>query len=255
MRVMPGILSHSDVAFLPIVAAFVKEIGVAEEVDRLCAMESDVRPGVVVMAMILDTLSGRCPLYRFERFLFEQDTELLLGERVDAALGRVLLRIYEVGTGPLLTAVCLTVHKLFELDMSHVHHDTTNRARYGDYDLYDDPDHKRPFVITNGFNKDHRPDLKQMIHSLLCVDHGIPIRNKVELPCDIGAICGYLPRPPRGIRRGTLRSAALGTVSGAETRLMGELPGVKVDSHGPPVAGSAIYGTVAPRLSCNCGLL
>jgi transposase len=186
MSVTPEILSYADVRFLPIVAAFVKKIGVAEEVDRLCAMESDVRPGIVVSAMILDTLSGRSPLYRFEKFCEELDTELLLGERVDAAkfnddaLGRVLLRIFEVGTGLILTAVCLRVHKLFELDMSHAHHDTTSLTVYGNYDLYGDHEHEQPFMITYGFNKDHRPDLKQIVHSLLCVDHGIPIRSKME---------------------------------------------------------------------------
>jgi len=36
---------------------------------------------------------------------------------------------------------------------------------YGDYALYDDPDHGHPFVITYGFNKYHRPDLKQIVHS------------------------------------------------------------------------------------------
>jgi len=57
-------------------------------------MESDVSPGLVASAMILDTLSGRSPLYRFERFVSELDTELLLGEEVtaekfnDDALGR-----------------------------------------------------------------------------------------------------------------------------------------------------------------------
>jgi len=186
MSVMPEILSYADMGFLPIVAAFVKEIGVADEVDRLCAMESDVRPGVVVTAMILDTLSGRSPLYRFERFCSQVDTELLFGERIDAAkfnddaLGRVLHRIHEVGTGRFLTAICLRVHALFQLDTSHVHHDTTSVTLYGHYDVYEDPDHKHPFVITNGYNKDHRPDLKQIVHSLLCVDHGIPIRSKLE---------------------------------------------------------------------------
>jgi transposase len=186
MRVMPEILSYADVGFLPIVAAFVKKIGVAEEVDRLCAMESDVRPGVAVSAMILDTLSGRSPLYRFERFCATMDTELLLGEKVDAAkfnddaLGRVLLRMYEVGTGLFLTAVSLRVHNVFKLDASHVHHDTTSVTLYGDYDLYGDANHEHPFAITRGFNKDHRPDLKQIVHSLLCVDHGIPIRSKLE---------------------------------------------------------------------------
>ena len=171
MRVMPGILSQADVGYLPIVAAFVKKIGVAEEVDRLCAMESDVSPGLVASAMILDTLSGRSPLYRFERFVSELDTELLLGEEVtaekfnDDALGRVLSRLCEVGTGRIFTAIIVRVVKLFELDTSHVHHDTTSHTVYGDYELYDDPDHGQPFVITYGFNKYHRPDLKQIVHS------------------------------------------------------------------------------------------
>lgn len=185
MRIMPGILSQADVRFLPIVAAFVNKIGVAEEVNRLCAMESDLSPGLVVSAMILDTLSGRSPLYRFERFVSELDTELLLGEEVtakkfnDDALGRVLVRLCEVGTGRIFTAIIVRVVKLFDLDTSHVHHDTTSHTVYGDYELYDDPD-GHPFVITYGFNKDHRPDLKQIVHSLLCVDHGIPIRSKLE---------------------------------------------------------------------------
>lgn len=186
MRVMPEILSYADMGFLPIVAAFVKKIGVAEEIDRLCKMESCIRPGVMVSAMILDTLSGRSPLYRLEEFCAEMDTELLLGEKVDAArfnddaAGRVLERIYEVGTGLFLTAVSLNVHKIFALNTSHVHHDTTSVTLYGDYDVYGNPEHRHPFVITNGFNKDHRPDLKQIVHSLLCVDHGIPIRSKLE---------------------------------------------------------------------------
>ena len=69
---------------------------------------------------------------------------------------------------------------MFSLDTSRVHHDTTSVTVYGDYDLYDDPNHGEPFVITYGFSKDHRPDLKQLVHSLLCVDHGIPIWSKCE---------------------------------------------------------------------------
>ena len=37
MRVMPGILSQSDVRHLPIIAAFVKKIGVAEVTPQLLA--------------------------------------------------------------------------------------------------------------------------------------------------------------------------------------------------------------------------
>jgi len=186
MRVMPGILSHSDVGFLPIVGAFVKKIGLVEEFDRLCCMHSDVRPGVVASALVMDTLSGRSPLYRLERSVAGLDTELLFGEDVapeklnDDAVGRVLDRMAQVGTGKLLTAIAVRTVRLFDLDLSHVHHDTTSMTLYGDYDLYQDADHGHSFEITYGFNKDHRPDLKQIVHSLLCVDHGIPIRSKLE---------------------------------------------------------------------------
>ena len=37
MRIMPGILSQADVRFLPIVAAFVNKIGVAEVTPQLLA--------------------------------------------------------------------------------------------------------------------------------------------------------------------------------------------------------------------------
>jgi transposase len=179
-------LQASDVRFLPIVSAFVKKIGVVDEINRLCPSEKDVSPGHVMMALILDTLSGRSPLYRLERSFKGMDLELLLGVDVpssklnDDAVGRVLDRVWEAGTGKVLTAVALRAVKMFSLDTSRVHHDTTSVTVHGDYDLYADPDHGQPFVITYGFSKEHRPDLKQLVHSLLCVDHGIPIWSKCE---------------------------------------------------------------------------
>jgi transposase len=179
-------LQACDVRFLPVVSAYVKKIGLVEEVNRLCPSDAEVSTGHVVMALILDTLSGRSPLYRLERSFKGMDLELLLGRDIassklnDDAVGRVLDRAWEAGTSKILTAVALRGVKMFSLDTSHVHHDTTSVTVYGDYDLYDDPNHGEPFVITYGFSKDHRPDLKQLVHSLLCVDHGIPIWSKCE---------------------------------------------------------------------------
>jgi transposase len=177
-------LCGCDVSFLPIAAAFVKRIGIAEEVNRLCGGQSDVSSGLVVEAMVLDTLRGRSPLYRLEDSFAEMDLELLLGEDIpasklnDDAVGRSLDRMYDVGTGKILTAIAIRTVKLFNLETCYTHQDTTSITLYGDYDLYGDPDCQHPFVITYGFNKDHRPDLKQLVHSLLCVDHGIPIFSK-----------------------------------------------------------------------------
>jgi transposase len=88
-------------------------------------------------------------------------------------------RLTDVGTNTVLGAVVLGVMKTFDLDMSHVHHDVTSHSVYGDYLLYEWEGHSQPFVITEGFSRDHRPDLKQLTHSLLCVDHGIPIGSKL----------------------------------------------------------------------------
>ncbi|MEI6135224.1 MAG: hypothetical protein WCP72_09635 [Desulfomonile sp.] len=46
----------------------------------------------------------------------------------------------------IFTAIIVKVVKLFDLNTSQVHHDTTSHTVYGDYELYDDPDHGHPFA-------------------------------------------------------------------------------------------------------------
>ena len=163
----------SDVRYLPIVSAYARTLGVVEEIDRLCGHERGISPGRIVLALMVDALSGRTPLFRLPQAFAKMDTELLLGEAIapeklnDDAVGRALDRLYEVGTSKVLSAVSLRAVKLFDLDTTHVHHDTTSRAVYGDYDLYSEDTHDQPFTITFGFSKEHRPDLKQLVHSLL----------------------------------------------------------------------------------------
>ncbi|MGC8699328.1 MAG: IS1634 family transposase [Candidatus Acidifodinimicrobium sp.] len=185
MSIEPQDVRASDVSFLPIIAAYVKKLGIVDQVDRLCPTMSDVSAGQIVMALILDTLAGRSPLYKLELSFVGQDTELLFGEQIapakfnDDAVGRSMDALFEVGTGKILTAVVLSAIKEYNLDTQKVHHDTTSVTVYGDYDLYQDSTQSHPFVITRGFNKDHRPDLKQIIQSLVCVDRGIPVAAKM----------------------------------------------------------------------------
>ena len=51
-----------------------------------------------------------------------------------------------------------------------MHFDTTSISVYGDYEFTEEP-----FKITYGHSKDHRPDLKQFLISMLCVNRNIPI--------------------------------------------------------------------------------
>ena len=167
----------TDARFLPIVSAYAEKIGLVERIDALLDSEMEVSPGRIVLAMILDALAGRSPLFRLNEFCADKDIELLLGEPIslsklsDDTLGRVLDKLWEAGTTKVLGTVMLGVMQIYDLDTSHAHHDTTSCELFGDYLLYESKDHDQPFVITNGF----RPDLKQLVLSLLCVDHGIPI--------------------------------------------------------------------------------
>ena len=61
------------------------------------------------------------------------------------------------------------------LDTSSPSYDTTSINLWGDYrDCADDNPPAGP-VITWGHSKDKRPDLKQFMAELLCVDRGVPI--------------------------------------------------------------------------------
>ena len=104
----------SDVSFLPIVAAYVKKLGIVDEVNRLCPTNSEVKSGQVVLSLILDTISRRSPLYRLEQGFVHEDMELLFGQDIppckldDDLLGRTLDALFEVGTGLILTAVSIS---------------------------------------------------------------------------------------------------------------------------------------------------
>jgi transposase len=190
MRDIDGLLdklSVKRVDHLPIVASFCRRIGLTDTVNRGVPTEMDVDVGTVVQAMVLDTLSGRSPLYRLEEFIESVDTELLLGKELparsfnDTTLGRALDAIYEVGTEPLFSRIAFTAASRFAVDMRYVHFDTTSVNVWGAYDVYgrESEDDER-LRIVNGHSKDKRPDLKQFLISMLCVQRTVPLLGGCE---------------------------------------------------------------------------
>jgi transposase len=161
-----------------------------EVINQAVPTEMDVDPGTIVLGMILDTLSGRSPLYRLEEFFTHQDTALLLGQAVapevfnDDTVGRVLERLYDVGTMKIFTACAVRADQVYGLDKRYVHFDTTSISVYGDYLPPEGPPDQQeeavPFTITHGYSKDKRPDLKQFVFSTLCVDRAVPLWGKPE---------------------------------------------------------------------------
>src|SRR5256712_13954343 len=93
--VLPTIEAY-HVQHLPIVPASADKIGFVKVINQVVPTEMAIDPGTVVLGILLDTLSGRSPLYRLQEFFPHQDTELLLGQAIapgacdDDTLGRVL---------------------------------------------------------------------------------------------------------------------------------------------------------------------
>ena len=73
----------TDAKHMPIVKAYAEKIGLVQTIDRMVGTQMELNPGLAVLAMVLDTLSGRTPLYRLSEFFEEKDTELLLGTGLD----------------------------------------------------------------------------------------------------------------------------------------------------------------------------
>jgi hypothetical protein len=63
----PGqVITAAPVNHLPIFAHYARRLGRVELVNRRVPVEMDVEPGLIVLGQVLDTLSGRSPLYHLE---------------------------------------------------------------------------------------------------------------------------------------------------------------------------------------------
>ena len=181
---MGGDVGSFAVAHLPIVKAYARRMGFVELIDRALPGGMHARPGKVLLGLVMNVLCSRSPLYRVEECFRIRDVGVLLGEEMtagmlnDDAIGRVLDRLYAYGTWKIFSEVCVQAFRHFGVDGSVVHQDTTSVSVWGAYT----PAPGDPFRIVHGFSKDKRPDLKQFILSLLCVEG--------NLPCHAGMLDG-----------------------------------------------------------------
>jgi len=178
------VISAGQVNHLPIIAEFAQRLELEGIVNRLVETQMEIEPGRIVLGLVLDTLSGRSPLYHLETAFEDCDRAVLFGKEVPAGyfsddnVGRMLDCIYEAGTQQIFSMLSVEALKQFPVSTKHVHFDTTSVNVYGDYMLEEGED--TPFNITHGYSKDKRPDLKQFVLSLLCVDGNVPIVGKLE---------------------------------------------------------------------------
>src|SRR5439155_365349 len=85
---------------------------------------------------------------------------------------------------PLALAVVVHAVREFGVDLDELHNDSTTVTFHGDYESADRERTLRGrlrLAVTYGHNKDHRPDLKQLLYILTVTrDGAVPVQFRVE---------------------------------------------------------------------------
>ena len=121
-------------------------------------------------------------LYLFSRFFEGKAIEHLMEKGVkaeyfnDDRLGRVLDQLYRTGLNQIFMSVVLEAVKIYQLETTTVHLDSSSFHVHGDYQRqeYESTEDIEPKTvkITYGSSRDKRPDLKQFLMDLICTKDG-----------------------------------------------------------------------------------
>ena len=163
---------------LGIVAGICKQINLIEIIDgAVLPGGRKVSCGQAVQAMVLNALglTGRA-LYLMPEYMRNKPVDLLIGEGLvaddfnDDTLGRALDEVQQAGVTELFARVANRAVEVFKVETSYAHLDTSSISLHGEYDselaqravnVYD------AVEIKHGYSKEQRPDLKQVVVTLI----------------------------------------------------------------------------------------
>lgn len=169
----------------------VDELGLEQLIDKLIPQAQEQRYvsiGKCVKAMILNGLGfANRTLYLMPHFFKDKPMERLFGEAIkaehfnDDALGRALDSIYKYGTSNFYAQLAVQSVKRLGLSCEALHLDSSTFHVDGDYNSAENAEDLADGVIhiTQGYSRDHRPDLNQVVLQLICDNQaGIPLWMK-----------------------------------------------------------------------------
>ncbi len=170
---------------LGLVSSMIDELGIVESIDNAIEQDKNERKvtiGEAVKAMILNGLGfANRQLYLVPQFFENKPLDLLIKKGIepnnlnDTVLGRALDSLYEYGVTPLFSLISTQAFKNINLEAKYHHLDSTAIHVDGKYNSNEEK--KEGVVhITQGYSKDHRPDLNQVMLEMITEDsHGIPL--------------------------------------------------------------------------------
>jgi transposase len=191
-RCAQGTLQSLSVGALPILDHLLKRMRLEEFLRDYLPREdgrTKLSPAKALLVLLRNLLVSREPIYGMGEWAARYAPDLLglSPEEIvllnDDRVGRALDRLFLAEMPSLVLAVVRHVVQEFHVRLDELHNDSTTVTFFGAYLTAAQEKHYlgRPtLAITFGHNKDHRPDLKQLLYILTVTeDGGVPIHFRV----------------------------------------------------------------------------
>ena len=178
---------------IPIINHFIKRLNLEDILEQYITynnMRNSVSPVQSIGILLRNIILGREPVYGLKEWTsrFAPDLFHLKSDQVehlnDDKVGRALEKLFDADRASLMTEVVVNAIHEFKLELKQLHNDSTTVTFSGKYEDANGNQKrgKKTLKITRGNNKDHRPDLKQLLWILtVTADGAVPIHYRA---CD-----------------------------------------------------------------------
>jgi transposase len=186
-------LNSRRIGALPILDGFLKRLRIKELLAAQLPREdrrSRVPTATALLVLARNLLISREPLYGIGEWAARHDPKHLgladehLAALNDDRVGRALDRLFDADIPALALDITAHATREFNVALDELHNDSTTVTFSGDYE---DAAQQRTLrgrlrlAVTYGHNKDHRPDLKQLLYILtVSGDGAVPVHFRVE---------------------------------------------------------------------------
>jgi transposase len=167
----------------PVIQQFIDQLHVGNIINACIKQDLRASLGIekTIIVLIHNILTSPAPLYQISDWARPIDEEKMGLDLNDSSLlnddriGKALSSFYNGNHKEVFFRLALRAIKLFVLDCGQIHQDTTTVTFHGKYEGWN-----RFPMIMQGHNKDHRPDLKQLVLGLsVTADGSIPLVHEI----------------------------------------------------------------------------
>jgi transposase len=186
-------LNTRRIAALPILEHFLCRLRLREFLcDHLPHEDGRTRvpTATALLVLLRNLLISREPLYGVGEWAARHEPKLFglpdvqVAAMNDDRVGRALDRLFDANLSGLALKVAAHAVREFDVSLDQLHNDSTTITFHGDYESAEGERTLRGqlrLAVTWGHNKDHRPDLKQLLYILTVTGDGaVPVQFRVE---------------------------------------------------------------------------